>query len=67
MREVEKKDIITEEEIEALENLVDVIKKSDIDNKIVKDDLEKDVGALKEKLKSKWWRINKENLINYIW
>ena len=53
MKEVEKKDIISEEEIEALENLVDVIKESDIDNKIVKNDFEEDVGALKEKLKSK--------------
>lgn len=53
MKEVDKKDIISEEEMEALENLVDVIKEADIDNKIVKDDFEEDVKVLKERLKSK--------------
>ena len=51
MREVEKKDIITEEEIEALENLVDVIKESDPNKNIVKDDFEDDVKALKDRVK----------------
>ena len=38
MKEIGKKDIISEEEIEALENLVDVIKESDPNKNIVKDD-----------------------------
>lgn len=53
MKEFDKKDIICEEEIEALENLVDVIRKSDSDRKIVKDNLEDDVKRLKEKISRK--------------
>ena len=52
MKEVDKKDIISEEEMEALENLVDVIKESDKDKKIIKDDFEEDVKVLKERLKN---------------
>lgn len=52
MKEVDKKDIISEDEMEALENLVDVIKESDKDKKIIKDDFEEDVKVLKERLKN---------------
>lgn len=51
MKEFSKEEIISDKELEALEDLVEVIGKADSEKKIVKSDYSEDLENLKKKIK----------------